>query len=56
MPRKLVMETESPEKSVTVNDTPVPKPKREISEAQREHLNKIRTLALEKKIQMKEVT
>jgi hypothetical protein len=31
-------------------------PKREISEAQREHLNKIRTLALEKKRQMKEVT
>jgi hypothetical protein len=32
------------------------KPKREITEAQREHLNKIRQLALEKKKQLKEIT
>lgn len=53
MPKKIEMQTELPENSVTI---PTPKPKREISEAQREHLNKIRTLALEKKRQMKEVT
>jgi len=32
------------------------KPKRQISEAQREHLNKIRELAMKKKAQLKEIT
>jgi len=32
------------------------KPKRQISEAQREHLNKIRELAMQKKAQLKEIT
>jgi hypothetical protein len=36
--------------------TPVVKPKREISEAQREHLNKIRELAMKKKAELKEIT
>ena len=34
----------------------VPKPKREISEAQRENLNKIRELAMKKKAELKEIT
>ena len=37
------------------NPTPV-KPKREITEAQREHLNKIRLLAMAKKAELKEIT
>jgi hypothetical protein len=37
------------------NPTPV-KPKREITEAQREHLNKIRLLAMAKKTELKEIT
>ena len=36
--------------------TPVVKPKREITEAQREHLNKIRELAMKKKAELKEIT
>lgn len=32
------------------------KPKRQISEAQREHLNKIRELAMKKKAELKEIT
>jgi len=36
--------------------TPTPKPKREITEAQREHLNKIRELAMAKKAELKEIT
>jgi hypothetical protein len=39
-----------------VEPTPVVKPKREISEAQREHLNKIRELAMKKKAELKEIT
>ena len=35
---------------------PEVKPKREITEAQREHLNKIRTLAMAKKAELKEIT
>ena len=35
---------------------PVIKQKREITEAQREHLNKIRTLAMAKKAELKEIT
>ena len=37
------------------NPTPV-KPKREITDAQREHLNKIRLLAMAKKAELKEIT
>jgi hypothetical protein len=36
--------------------TSVVKPKREITEAQREHLNKIRELAMKKKAELKEIT
>jgi hypothetical protein len=32
------------------------KPKRQISDAQREHLNKIRELAMKKKAELKEIT
>ena len=39
-----------------VDPTPVVKAKREISEAQREHLNKIRELAMKKKAELKEIT
>ena len=43
-----------------VEPTPTPttvlRPKREISEAQREHLNKIRELAMKKKAELKEIT
>jgi len=45
MPRKIDLE----------NETPV-KPKREITDAQREHLNKIRLLAMAKKAELKEIT
>ena len=45
MPRKIDLE----------NETPV-KPKREITDAQREHLNKIRLLAMAKKTELKEIT
>ena len=45
MPRKINLE----------NETPV-KPKREITDAQREHLNKIRLLAMAKKAELKEIT
>jgi hypothetical protein len=48
MPRKI--EVQIPERATEA------KPKREITEAQREHLNKIRQLALEKKKQLKEIT
>ena len=40
----------------TVEPVVVPKPKREISEAQREHLNKIRELTMTKKKELKEIT
>ena len=45
MPRKIDLEVET-----------VVKPKREITEAQREHLNKIRLLAMAKKAELKEIT
>jgi hypothetical protein len=45
MPRKIDLEVET-----------VVKPKREITEAQREHLNKIRLLAMAKKTELKEIT
>ena len=50
MPKKINSEVESPVVA------PVIKPKREITEAQREHLNKIRTLAMAKKAELKEIT
>jgi arginine deiminase len=37
-------------------ETKVIKPKRQISDAQREHLNKIRELAMKKKAELKEIT
>ena len=40
----------------TTTTTRINKPKRQISDAQREHLNNIRSKALEKKAQMKEET
>ena len=43
-------------RKVDLPETPTPKPKREISEAQREHLNKIRELAMAKKAELKEIT
>jgi hypothetical protein len=45
MPRKIDLEVET-----------VVKPKREITDAQREHLNKIRLLAMAKKTELKEIT
>ena len=50
MPRKINLEVESPVVA------PVIKPKREITEAQREHPNKIRMLAMAKKAELKEIT
>jgi hypothetical protein len=55
MPRKIAnsentIEPESPKPG------PVIKPKRQITEAQREHLNKIRELAMQKKAELKEIT
>ena len=50
MPRKIDLET-----PVVAPDQPV-KPKREITDAQREHLNKIRLLAMAKKAELKEIT
>ncbi len=52
MPRKINLEVETP----VVEPITVPKAKREITEAQRDHLNKIRTLALAKKAELKEIT
>ena len=45
MPRKINLEVET-----------VVKPKRQITDAQREHLNKIRLLAMAKKAELKEIT
>ena len=50
MPKKINSEVETPVVAAVV------KPKREITEAQREHLNKIRTLAMAKKAELKEIT
>ena len=46
MPRKINLE----------NETDPVKPKKEITDAQREHLNKIRLLAMAKKAELKEIT
>ncbi len=47
---------ETPERLHSQAPASEPKPKREISEAQREHLNKIRELAMAKKKELKEIT
>ena len=52
MPKKIDLPPVEPTPVVT----PVLRPKREISEAQREHLNKIRELAMKKKAELKEIT
>jgi hypothetical protein len=53
---KILMEEElTPEETQPVQAT-LTKPKRQISDAQREHLNNIRSKALEKKAEMKEET
>ena len=52
MPRKIDLEIETP---IVAPVHPV-KPKREITDAQREHLNKIRELAMKKKAELKEIT
>jgi hypothetical protein len=49
-PEKILIEDEIPQEEEFI------KPKRQISDAQREHLNNIRSKALEKKAQMKEET
>ena len=51
MPKKILIEDEE-----TPQQPELTKPKRQISDAQREHLNNIRSKALEKKAQMKEET
>ena len=60
MPRKIMQMQEEeyssePEPQQPIQQ-PIQKPKRQITEAQREHLNKIRQLALEKKRQLKEIS
>jgi len=52
MPRKIDLEVETP----IVSPVHPVKPKREITDAQREHLNKIRELAMKKKAELKEIT
>ena len=52
MPRKIDLEVETP---IVTPVHPV-KPKREITDTQREHLNKIRELAMKKKAELKEIT
>ena len=64
MPKKnsIINNTPPQEKILVEDEEPEPpqpeltKPKRQISDAQREHLNNIRSKALEKKAQMKEET
>ena len=51
--QKILFEDETPEKEI---EQILTKPKRQISDAQREHLNNIRSKALEKKAEMKEET
>ncbi len=52
MPKKIDLEDETP---IVAPVDPV-KPKREITDAQREHLNKIRELTMKKKSELKEIT
>ena len=63
MPKKnSIINNTPPQEKILIEDaepqtqTEVTKPKRQISDAQREHLNNIRSKALEKKAQMKEET
>ena len=65
MPRKIEISTSEPEpcvsseaekKTPTPEQGPIIKPKRQITDAQREHLNKIRELAMQKKKELKEIT
>ena len=58
MPKKIDLPTVERLSLEAPTSEPVttPKPKREISEAQREHLNKIRELAMAKKKELKEIT
>ena len=53
--QKILFEDEAPEETQPVQP-PLTKTKRQISDAQREHLNNIRAKALEKKAEMKEET
>ena len=53
--QKILFEDEIPEIEPPPEQI-ITKPKRQISDAQREHLNNIRSKALEKKTQMKEET
>jgi hypothetical protein len=50
------VEEPSGSKKSSTFETKVIKPKRQISDAQREHLNKIRELAMKKKAELKEIT
>ena len=52
---KILILDEAPEETQPAQ-APLTKPKRQISDAQREHLNNIRAKALEKKAEMKEET
>ena len=55
--QKIFFEDETPEKEIEPPpEQIITKPKRQISDAQREHLNNIRSKALEKKAEMKEET
>ena len=58
MPRKIEIPTNSDTRieSPPIQPPPIIKPKRQITDAQREHLNKIRELAMQKKAQLKEIT
>ena len=64
MPRKITIpescvDSEAEKKTPCVKHAepgPIIKPKRQITDAQREHLNKIRELALQKKKELKEIT
>jgi len=56
MRKILDSETKNLSDKETKEITEVIKPKRQISEAQREHLNKIRELAMQKKKELKEIT
>ncbi len=53
---KILMEEELPPEETQPVQATLTKPKRQISDAQREHLYNIRSKALEKKAEMKEET
>lgn len=55
MPRKIA-NSENTTEPESPKPGPIIKPKRQITDAQREHLNKIRELAMQKKAQLKEIT